>query len=176
MEQLFTAVEASRDRAIFSLMLKAGLRVSEIVDLQLTDLDLGAPTPLVRLRVRGKGDKERVVWLTADVMQQVECWLNERPQADRPYLFFNQHGRPLSVSGVQFRLKQYCLQAGVQLSCHQLRHTFGRPFGRLVNASLDAIRHQRRIFSPWRFSTPSRAGLVSFQGTRASRARETGPQ
>ncbi|HMQ53156.1 MAG TPA: tyrosine-type recombinase/integrase [Anaerolineae bacterium] len=125
-ERLFAAIEDSRDRAIFSLMLKAGLRVGEIVDLQLTDLDLGAPTPLVRLRVRGKGDKERVVWLTADVMQQVECWLNERPQADRPYLFLNQHGRSLSVSGVQFRLKQYCLQAGVQLSCHQLRHTFAR--------------------------------------------------
>ncbi|MCP3690315.1 MAG: tyrosine-type recombinase/integrase, partial [Gammaproteobacteria bacterium] len=41
-------------------------------------------------------------------------------------LFLNQHQRPLSVSGVQYRLKQYCQRAGIQLTCHQLRHTFAR--------------------------------------------------
>ena len=50
-------------------------------------------------------------------------------------------------------------------SSHWLSHCFGRPFGRLINASLDAIRHQRRISSPWRFNVPSHVELVSFQGT-----------
>jgi integrase len=41
-------------------------------------------------------------------------------------VFLNQHGRPMSVSGVQFRLKQHCQKAGVQLTAHQLHHTYAR--------------------------------------------------
>lgn len=48
-----------------------------------------------------------------------------------PYLFLNQHNRPLSVAGIQYRLSQYCEQAGVELTCHQLRHTFERRLAEL---------------------------------------------
>ena len=48
---------------------------------------------------------------------------------------------------------------------NQLWDWDGRPFGRLVNISLDMARHQRRVSSPWRPRVPSCAGLVSFQGT-----------
>ena len=146
-------------------MINAGLRVGEVVDLQLNDLHPLEQNGLARLRVRGKGDKERIVWLTTEVVHHIQQWRQQRPHSQSSCLFLNQHRRSLSVSGVQFRLKQYCHQAGVQLSCHQLRHTFGRPFGRLINASMDAIRHQRRISSPWRFNVPSHVELVSFQGT-----------
>jgi integrase/recombinase XerD len=126
-ERLFTVIDDARDEAIFSLMLAAGLRVGEVIALQLSDLHPAeATTPLTRLRVRGKGQKERVVWLTWQVRQQIESWLQVRPETDNSYLFLNQHGRPLSVAGVQFRLKQYSQQAQVELSCHQLRHTFAR--------------------------------------------------
>jgi site-specific recombinase XerD len=64
--------------------------------------------------------------LTAETLRPVQAWLQERPQTPETVLFLNQHGRPLSVAGVQFRLKQYCDQAGVHLTCHQLRHTFAR--------------------------------------------------
>jgi hypothetical protein len=47
-------------------------------------------------------------------------------------------------------------------------HMYGRSFGRLVNASLDAICYQEQIFSPWRHGVPRRSMLVSSQGTRAS--------
>src|SRR6185436_3551023 len=60
---LFEVIEGNRDQALFSLMLQAGLRVGEVVALELTDLELGKAESLVRLRVRGKGDKQRVVWL-----------------------------------------------------------------------------------------------------------------
>jgi integrase/recombinase XerD len=124
--KLLDAIDDSRDRAIFTLMVKAGLRVDEVVQLQLSDLHPVDSTGLARLRVRGKGDKDRVVWLTPEVLDRVQNWLQARPQTLSTYLFLNQHGYPLSVAGVQFRLKQHCERAGVRLTCHQLRHTFAR--------------------------------------------------
>jgi len=124
-DRLLSVMDDVRDKAIFSLMLGAGLRVGEGVVLQLSDLHpTEATTSLTRLGVRGKGHKERVVWLTWQVMQQVQNWLQVRPQRASPSLFLNQHGRSLSGAGVQFRLKQYGQQAQVDLTCHQLRHTF----------------------------------------------------
>jgi site-specific recombinase XerD len=124
--RLFAAIDDPRDRAIFSLMVSAGLRVGEVVQLPLADVP-GLETTLVsRLRVKGKGDKERIAWLTSEAMRPVQQWLKLRPASETDLLFLNQHGQPLSVSGVQYRLKQYCQQAQVQLTCHQLRHTFAR--------------------------------------------------
>jgi site-specific recombinase XerD len=100
------------------------------------DLQLSDQSGLARLRVRGKGDKDRIVWLTADTVAQVACWQQVRPENDSPALFVNHHGRPLSVAGVQYRLKQYCQQAGVQFTCHQLRHTFAR---RLVEQGMPLL-------------------------------------
>jgi integrase/recombinase XerD len=138
-DRLLAVIDDARDKAIFSLMLAAGLRVGEVIALQLNDLHpMEALTGLTRLRVCGKGQKERVVWLTWQVMQQLQSWLQVRPQTESLFLFLNQHGRPLSVAGVQFRLKQYCQQAQVDLTCHQLRHTFAR---RLVehNMPIDSL-------------------------------------
>ena len=107
-------------------MLGAGLRIGEVVNLEAGDLDLSETNPLSRLRVHGKGDKERAVWLTREVLRDVQLWLAERPPSKSKFMFLNQHGRPSSVSGVQFRLKQHCQTAGVQLTAHQLRHTYAR--------------------------------------------------
>ncbi len=84
-------------------------------------------------RVRGKGNRERVVWLTPSLQDVVQTWLRERQAGEHDYVFHNQHGRPISVSGIQYRLKQYCQTTGVALSCHRLRHTFAR---RLVEQGL----------------------------------------
>ena len=124
--QLLAVVEHTRDRAMFELMLRAGLRVGEVIGLQLNDLQPVDATGLARLRVCGKGDKDRIAWLTTETLSHLERWLQERPEPDSPYLFLNQRGRPLSVAGVQYRLKQYCQQTGVKFTCHQLRHTFAR--------------------------------------------------
>ena len=124
--RLMVAIDDPRDQAIFALMIGAGLRVGEVISIHLDDLDIRPASQLSRLRVCGKGDKERIVWLTASVTQCVQNWLAVRPDVNNNHLFLNQHCRPLSVSGVQFRLKQHCQRAGVQLTCHQLRHTFAR--------------------------------------------------
>lgn len=124
--RLFAVIADRRDRAIFTLMVSAGLRVGEVVQLQLAEVPRVETSIVSRLRVNGKGDKERVAWLTSEAMRPVQQWLKHRPASDTDLLFLNQHGQPLSVSGVQYRLKQYCQQAQVQLTCHQLRHTFAR--------------------------------------------------
>ncbi len=125
-EALFGVIDDQRDRAIFTLMVKAGLRVGEIVALNLKPLERPDQADLTRLKVRGKGEKERMVWLTLETRQQVEQWLQIRAESDGQALFLNQHRQRLSVSGIQYRLKQYCQQAAVKVSCHQLRHTFAR--------------------------------------------------
>jgi site-specific recombinase XerD len=124
--RLFAVLDDRRDRAIFSLMVSAGLRVGEVVRLQLADLPSVETTILSRLRVNGKGDKDRLTWLTQAALEPLQAWLAQRPPGNCQHLFLNQHGQPLSVAGVEYRLKQYCQQAQVQLTCHQLRHTFAR--------------------------------------------------
>jgi len=123
---LLEVIQDTRDRAIVMLMVGAGLRIGEVVSLQLDDFDPDSTTQLVRLHVRGKGDKERAVWLTGEVFQHVQNWLIERPETASKYLFLNQHGRPLSVAGIQYRLKEHCRKAEVRFTAHQLRHTFAR--------------------------------------------------
>lgn len=126
-ERLFAAIHDDRDRAIFGLMVGAGLRVGEVVAILLQDLEAPlSPNQMARLRVRGKGRKERIVWLTTPLYATVQTWLQKRPNISNDHLFLNQHGRPLSVAGIEYRLGQHAESAGVQVTCHQLRHTFAR--------------------------------------------------
>jgi site-specific recombinase XerD len=125
-DALLNVVHDPRDRAIFTLMLKAGLRVGEVVTLTLGDVEPPLQYNLARLRVCGKGRKERPTWLTQEAWLELAAWLQVRPESQSQALFLNQHGRPLSVSGVQYRLQRYRQQASLDLTCHQLRHTFAR--------------------------------------------------
>jgi site-specific recombinase XerD len=125
--QLFAAIDDDRDRAIFGLMVGAGLRVGEVVSLRLQDLEAPSSTnEMACLRVQGKGRKERMVWLTSPLYATVQGWLQQRPSSSSEHLFLNQHGRPLSEAGVQYRLHEHAERAGLQVTCHQLRHTFAR--------------------------------------------------
>jgi site-specific recombinase XerD len=124
---LFAVIDDARDRAMLGLMVGVGLRVGEVVTLSCDHLE-AAPVPgqMARLRVVGKGRKERIVWITRYWYETVSHWLAVRAPAKTNALFLNQHQQPLSVAGVQYRLKRYCKQAGIHLTCHQLRHTFAR--------------------------------------------------
>jgi site-specific recombinase XerD len=126
-EQVWQVITAPRDQAWFVLMWRAGLRVGEVVDLKLTDLlsPAGVDHP-ARLRVMGKGRKERVVLLSAEAYTMVQAWLAVRPPSDQPYLFLNERGRPLKPNGILWLLHRYGDQVGVELTPHQLRHTFAR--------------------------------------------------
>lgn len=124
--RLFAQISAPRDVALFRLMLDAGLRVGEVAGLQVTDLTLDAAGESGRLRVLGKGSQERFVWVLGETLTAVQTWLAERPASAEPALFLTRRRRAFSVRGIQERLQHYCQLAGVQISPHQLRHSFGR--------------------------------------------------
>jgi integrase/recombinase XerC len=125
--RVWQAIHCARDRAWFVLMLRAGLRVGEVVGLKQEDL-LEAPQAgkPARLRICGKGDKERIVWLSGEAYAVLATWLGERPETEDEHIFLNQHGQAMSVSGIEWLLGRYGKQAGIVLSPHQLRHTFAR--------------------------------------------------
>lgn len=126
--QVWQVIENRRDQAWFALMLRGGLRVGEVASLRREDVLAPAQADQpARLRVCGKGRKERVVLLTGDAYVVLQTWLAERGANPSPAIFLNEReGGPLSVSGIEFRLKQYGQQAGVTITPHRLRHTYAR--------------------------------------------------
>ncbi|MFC1575901.1 site-specific tyrosine recombinase XerD [Gemmatimonadota bacterium] len=116
-----------RDRGILEVLYATGMRVSELVGLRLTDLELeeGVCT------VFGKGAKERMVPLGGPARRALERYLGEvRPLLDsgkgRGVVFLNQRGGPLSRMTIWNLVKKSALNGGVQrkVSPHTLRHTF----------------------------------------------------
>jgi integrase/recombinase XerD len=119
-----------RDRAILEVLYGCGLRVSELVGLDVGDVDLDEGF----LRVLGKGSKERVVPIGGYAAQAVSAYLTHgRPflrskrsalQKDRSALFVNQRGGRLTRQAVFGIVKRYGQRAGVDIHPHTLRHSF----------------------------------------------------
>jgi integrase/recombinase XerD len=117
-----------RDRAMLEVLYSAGLRVSELVNLCVSDLD----TKVGCVRCMGKGDKERIVPIGKKALGMVERYLRDaRPKmigkfAGSPALFVNRRGKTLSRVGVWKILSAYGRRAGlrVALTPHMLRHSF----------------------------------------------------
>ena len=125
--QIWQQIQSSRDRAWFILMWRAGLRVSEVVGMKSDDL-LSPADALhpARLRVLGKGQKERIVLLSQDAEAVLLEWLAERPANENIHLFLNDRGRPLTPNGIEWLLRGYASSLGLHVTPHQLRHTFAR--------------------------------------------------
>lgn len=126
-ERVWAVISKPRDRAWFALMLRAGLRIGEVVALQLEDI-VAPPVreQPARLRVVGKGRKERMVLLTADAYAVLAAWLQVRPATDVTTVFLNERGQPITANGIEGLLRSYGQQVGLSLTPHQLRHTFAR--------------------------------------------------
>ncbi len=130
--QLWSSVEAGpiRDQAMVALMLDVGLRVGEVASLELDAFDVAeAPGELSSLRLSGKGDKERRVWLVPETSKLLSEYIKERGEVESQALFITRRRGGFSVRGIQERVKHYALKAGVEessVSCHRLRHTFAR--------------------------------------------------
>ena len=123
-ERLFLAIgDHLRDRTIFILMLHTGMRVGEVVNLCLGDVYLSENSP-PHLRVIGKGQRERVVYLSKTAAQLLSGYLAERPAQSEKRVFLNRRGMPITITGIQLQLAKYCRQADIWVTCHQLRHTF----------------------------------------------------
>lgn len=117
-----------RDRAMLETLYSTGIRVSELVGLQVTDLDLTGEA----LKVRGKGNKERIVPLGSHAIAAVRRYLDMLTQdvkfasRDSGPLFVNKHGGRLSSRSVRRKLDKYLKQVGLDpsISPHTLRHSF----------------------------------------------------
>lgn len=124
LEKLFVAIgDHQRDSAIFTLMLHTGLRVGEVINLRLADLFLHENRK-PHLRVNGKGQRERVVYLSVAVAQLLNEYLLGRSPQSGKRVFLNRRGKPITITGIQLQLAKYCHQANTWVTCHQLRHTF----------------------------------------------------
>lgn len=147
LERLFAVITEPRDRAMFLLMLRCGLRVGEVRNLSLNDLYL-QPTPgsLPRVWLPGKGDAHRVVYLSAQPLAALKKWLAVRPIVADQAVFLNRFGGRLAVTGIQDRLAHYCRQAEIWITCHQFRHTFGR---HLTEAHVPVTSMQRLLGHAW---------------------------
>jgi site-specific recombinase XerD len=136
-EKLFEVIRKPRDRAIFMLMLRCGLRVEEVADLTLGALDLKRRKIIV---VLGKGGKGRVVYISNDAFDALVQYLRVRPSSRAKGLFLvekgTHSGKPISVRGIQKRIEYYARKARLKVSCHQLRHTMAT---QLLNADADLV-------------------------------------
>jgi site-specific recombinase XerD len=141
--RLFAVIDSVRDRAMYLLMLRCGLRVAEVRDLSMGDLYL-CPTSnsLPRLWVRGKNDSQRVVYLSPQALAALQAWLDVRPKVADDAVFLSRFDTRLQVNSIQVSLGRYCRKAGVWITCHQLRHTFGR---HLVEAGMPATTLQQLL-------------------------------
>jgi site-specific recombinase XerD len=132
--RLWSLVQSPRDQALVALLLEAGLRVSEVVSLARDDLMASAAVDApARLRVCGKGQKERIVLLSHHALATLSVWLAVRPPVADSAIFLNDRAQPVTANGVEWILNQYGAQLGLHLTPHRLRHTFAR---RLIEAQM----------------------------------------
>ncbi|MEG2454855.1 MAG: tyrosine recombinase XerC [Oscillospiraceae bacterium] len=124
--QLLESVDGAnrqRDYCVLTLFLNCGLRISELAGLNVTDVRAD------QLRVLGKGNKERIVFLNEACMTAIDDWLSVRKTiaaADKNALFITRKHTRITTDGIHYMVKQRLKKAGLdstQYSSHKLRHT-----------------------------------------------------
>jgi len=119
----------ARDRAILETLYSTGIRVSELVALNMDDIDFLGEV----VHVRGKGKKERIAPIGSSALQVIQHYMeyrNKRAQSngnfDSKVLFVNKHGRRLSTRSVRRKMDKYLKMSGLDpdISPHTLRHSF----------------------------------------------------
>jgi integrase/recombinase XerC len=115
---------AQRDYAIFETFYATGLRLSELVSLNINDIDFSAK----QLSVIGKGNKQRIVPLGKTAIKALQQWLQIRPviTTSTPAVFTSKQGKRLSQRSIQLRVKRAAadLPHNQKLHPHMLRHSF----------------------------------------------------
>lgn len=144
LRRFFAVIVDSRDRAMFVLMLRCGLRISEVANLQLADLYLDETYP--RLVAHGKGSRERSVYLSPQAEGILRAYLTARPSAPCDFVFLSYQLEGLSTTSIHNRLMRYREQAGVSLTAHRLRHSFASD---LVNADAAVTSIQKLLGHRW---------------------------
>lgn len=118
---------SQRDHAILELFYSSGLRLSELVGLNLDQLDFSEGT----VTVTGKGNKTRIVPLGSQAKHAIENWLALRQQLlirnpNEKAVFVSKQGRRISGRNIQYRMKEWSIKQGINSSVHphMLRHSF----------------------------------------------------
>jgi len=147
LETLFSLVSNKRDRAMFMLMLRSGLRVEEVANLSFAVMDL--KRRLIYLR-DPKWGKDRVAYVSDDAMKALFDYLKVRPASRASKVFLVEkgtyRGQPLSVRGIQKRMEYYAKKAGLEVSCHRLRHTWAN---QMLNADAELETVQDLLGHSW---------------------------
>ena len=119
--------EGTRNRAIIEVLFSCGLRVSELVNLKLSDLFLDDRF----MRVRGKGSKERLVPVSGKAVKELKLWFFDRnlmriKPGEDDYVFLNRRGAHLTRTMILIMVKKQAAEAGIRktISPHTLRHSF----------------------------------------------------
>jgi site-specific recombinase XerD len=143
---LQVAGEDKRDFAIVMLFLQSGIRVSELVNLRLADVDFESREITVR---QGKGRKDRVVPLVGQALEALKAYLAVRevsPEYDNVFLARNKTS--MDPRTVRYRIQKYYKEAGIRkkASVHTLRHTFATHQihnGLKINQLKDVLGHKK---------------------------------
>jgi integrase/recombinase XerC len=121
---LTMAAGSPRDYCILTVFLQTGIRVSELCNLRIDDIDLKAKQLSVR---SGKGMNARQISLETKGIKALKTWLQLRPSVPHDHIFTNERdGGAITERGVRMLVTKYRENAGItkQASCHALRHTF----------------------------------------------------
>lgn len=119
---------AKRNQAMLEVLFSTGMRISELLNLKTEQIDNTG-----RVFIRGKGKKERFVYLTARGHKHIKNYLEARGKSDSPYIFIPMRGkniheknRKISANYLQEKVKKYrnLLGINIPLSCHSIRHAF----------------------------------------------------
>jgi site-specific recombinase XerD len=146
-DSFFDVIKSKRDWAMFRLMLRCGLRVEEVANLTLGDIDLKQKKIMV---VDGKGGKGRVVYISDDAAEGLTAYLKQRAHLRAKKVFLvekgDYKGQPISVRGIQKRMEYYAKKTGLKISCHHLRHTMAT---QLLNADAQVESIQDLLGHNW---------------------------
>ena len=119
--------EGQRNKAIIEVLFSCGLRVSELVNLKLSDLFIAEKY----VRVMGKGSKERLVPISTKAIKELQYWFRDRnlmsiQPGEQDYVFLNRRGAHLTRTMILIMIKQQAVLAGIKktISPHTLRHSF----------------------------------------------------
>ena len=119
--------EGQRNRAIIEVLFSCGLRVSELVNLKLSNLYVEEKF----VRVTGKGDKERLVPISSRALDELNAWFADRnamriKSGEEDYVFLNRRGAHLTRTMILIMIKRQAVAAGITktISPHTLRHSF----------------------------------------------------
>ena len=144
---LFESIKNLRDRAMFKVMLRCGLRVEEVASLALSAIDFKRSRIVVK---SGKGGKDRIVYISRDAQEALLAYLRVRPSSKAKKVFVVEkgpyRGKPLSVRGIQKRIEYYARKTKLKVSCHHLRHTMAT---QLLNAAAEVVTIQDLLGHNW---------------------------